>query len=59
MSTIKEDALQAISSLPKTASVEDIMYRLYVLEKIRKGQSAVLKGETLSLDALKKDMATW
>jgi len=59
MSFLKEEAIQAISNLPKTASLDDIMYRLYVLEKIRKGQEAVKKGKTLTVDQLKKEMAKW
>jgi len=45
---IKNDAISAITSLPKTAQIEDIMYRLYVMEKIKKGQSAVRNGEVIT-----------
>ena len=56
---LKDEALQAISLLPGTANMDDIMYRLYVLDKIHKGQEAVKNGQTLTLDQLKKEMSTW
>jgi len=56
---IKEEALQAIASLPGTASLDDIMYRLYVIDKIRKGQDAVKNGQILTVDQLKNDMTKW
>ncbi len=31
--TLKDEALNAISKLPETADIDDIMYRLYVIDK--------------------------
>ncbi len=59
MTPFKEDAITAISSLPKTANLDDIMYRLYVLDKIRKGQEAVKNGETLTVEQLKEEISKW
>ena len=36
--TPKQEAIDAIQRLPDTADTEEIMYRLYVLENIRRGQ---------------------
>ena len=33
--TIKEEVLNVISNLPENADIEDIMYKLYVIDKIR------------------------
>jgi hypothetical protein len=33
--SLKQEALDAIQRLPETADMEEIMYRLYVLENIR------------------------
>ena len=57
--TLKKNAIDAISKLPDTASIDDIMYRLYVIDKIRKGKEAVGHGETVSLSDLKKEAAKW
>jgi hypothetical protein len=35
--TAKQEAINAIQHLPDTANMGEIMYRLYVLESIRKG----------------------
>jgi predicted transcriptional regulator len=59
MQTIKQEVINAISSLPDNASIEDIMYHLYVIDKIKNGLSSIDKGETLSLDELKKEIETW
>jgi hypothetical protein len=55
----KQAAINAISSLPDTATFEDAMYRLYVLEKIAKGEEAIEKGEVISHDDLVKEMRLW
>ena len=59
MQTIKQDALTAIAELPDSADMEEIMYRLYVLTKIRKGQEAVEQGRTLTSEELEQEIATW
>jgi hypothetical protein len=41
MKTLKQEALQAISNMPNSANIDDIMYQLYVMEKVRKGRDAV------------------
>lgn len=59
MIPMKKEALDAISSLPDNAELDDIMYRLYVIDKIKKGQSAAKNGEVVSVDVLKEEMAGW
>ncbi len=56
---IKDEAIEAISSLPKSANIDDIMYRLYVIDKIRKGQTAVRNGEVLSIESLQEEIEKW
>ena len=59
MQAAKQDALHTINQLPDTANMEEIMYRLYVLDKIRKGQEAVEQGETLTSKELQREIDTW
>ncbi len=47
MHTSKQEAIRAITSLPDTDSMEDIMYRLYVIDKIKRRLEAIKKGETI------------
>ena len=54
--TVKQEALKAISSLPETATIEDMMYRLYVIEKVNKGLDDVNNGRVTSHDNLIKEM---
>ena len=57
--SLKQDALEAISKLPDNANIDDIMYRLYVIGKIKEGQDAIKKGNKISLNELKKEVETW
>ncbi len=59
MQTLKQESIKAISKLPEESNIDEIMYRLYVLDKIKKGKEAVLKGEVLTIKELKKEAATW
>ena len=57
--TVKQEAMNAISSLPDTATIEDIMYRLYVIEKVNKGLNDVRNGCVTSHDDLIKEIQKW
>lgn len=57
--TAKQEALEAIARLPETADMEDIMYRLYVLENIRRGQQDADAGQTVPAEQVLKDLQTW
>ena len=59
MQTFKEEAIQAISSIPEPVDIDDIMYRFYVLGKIRKGREAAEKGDSITIAALQKEMGKW
>ena len=59
MQLTKQDALEAIGKLPDDADFDEIMYRLYVLDKIRKGQEAAEQGHTISQEELKREIQSW
>ena len=56
---IKQEAIHAIESLPDAVNFEEIMYRLYVLEKVHNGQTAISNGNIKTLDQLKLEVANW
>lgn len=56
---IKQESIHAIESLPDAANFEEIMYRLYVLEKVHNGQTAISNGNIKTLDELKREVANW
>jgi hypothetical protein len=35
------------------------MYELYVVDKVKKGQEAIKRGESQSTEELKKEMLSW
>lgn len=59
MQAAKQEALKTINQLPENTDMDEIMYRLYVLDKIRKGQDAVEQGQTLSSEALTREIDSW
>ncbi len=59
MKSVKEEALKAISSLPDDAPIDDVMYRLYVIDKVAHGQEAVKDGHVISTPDLLKEIESW
>ncbi len=72
MHNAQQALIEKIQSLPteRIAEVEDFvdflkqrtpsnMYRLYVLDKIRKGQEAVEQGKTITSGELKREIDSW
>ncbi|HFD11999.1 MAG TPA: hypothetical protein ENJ32_05990 [Crenotrichaceae bacterium] len=55
----KQEALDAIQRLPDSADTEEIMYRLYVLENIRRGQQDAAEGKIESAEEVLKDIQSW
>ena len=60
MTVAKKQILNIVKDFPKNIEMEDLMYRLYVLEKIQSGESDIRHGRTLShKDVWKKISAKW
>ncbi|MBN2498363.1 MAG: hypothetical protein JXR96_27480 [Deltaproteobacteria bacterium] len=59
MGSTKTDAIEAISRLPDSTDMEEIMYRLYVIGKIRKGQQSAREEPTASGEELLKEVERW
>ena len=59
MLAAKQEALKTIDQLPDDADMDEIMYRLYVLDKIRKGQEAAERGKTVTSEQLKRETEAW
>jgi len=59
MESLKQEAINSISKMPDTSEIDDIMYRLYVIDKVRKGREAVQRGEAVSIEELKKEIESW
>jgi predicted transcriptional regulator len=59
MSTVKEKAMEALSTLPDEATMDDIMYRLYVLDKVNHGLRDVEEGNTITDEELDAEIEKW
>ena len=59
MQAAKQEALNIIDRMPEDSDMDEIMYRLYVLDKIRKGQEAVEQGKTITSEELRRQIDSW
>jgi hypothetical protein len=59
METLKQEAISAIAKLPDSADIDEIMYRLYVIDKVRKGEDSIQRGEYTTTEDLKKEIESW
>lgn len=53
----KAVVLKQLEQLPEEVTIEDIQYRLYVLQKIKAGQEAVNAGHVIPHDDVMRELA--
>ncbi len=58
MENLKQETSRVISALPESATIVELMYELYVVDKVNKGKEALERGESQSTEELKKEMRT-
>ncbi len=59
MQAVKQEALNTISRMPEDTYMEEIIYRLYVLENIRKGQEDAAQDKTQTTEEVLREIQTW
>jgi predicted transcriptional regulator len=59
LQTAKQEALNAIQQLPDNVDLDEIVYRLYVINKIHQGMQDVEAGRTISHEELKREIEQW
>jgi uncharacterized membrane protein len=59
MEPLKKAAINIITNLPDDADMEEIMYRLYVLENIRREQEDAEKGKTAPGEQVLRNIQSW
>ncbi|GAA5015241.1 hypothetical protein GCM10023206_26150 [Acinetobacter puyangensis] len=57
--SIKQRVLQTIEKLPENVDIESMMYELYVLENIQKGQKDIQNHQIITVDQLLHDIESW
>ena len=55
----KEAAIKAIKNLKESASYEEIMYELYVLQKIERGREDIRSGRSVSHEDARQRLGKW
>ena len=59
MEPLKKQAIETIAKLPDDADIDEIMYRLYVIDKLRKSREAIEQGQVISHEDLKREIEQW
>ncbi len=59
MPTAKEEVKKILDNLPDDASLEDIQYQIYVVQKVERGLNDLEEGRVISNDAVKQKMSQW
>lgn len=59
MQNARQESLNAIQRFPDSANTEEMMYKLYVLKNVRRGQLDADNGNTESPEELLKEIKTW
>jgi predicted transcriptional regulator len=59
MQNAKQQAVDMINRLPDDVSIEEIHYRLYVLERIRAGVAEIDAGEDIPHEEAMARLAKW
>jgi hypothetical protein len=59
MATAKQEVRKVLETLPEEASLADIQYYLYVLQRIERGRRDVEAGCLISQEEVERRMARW
>ena len=59
MSEVKEEVTLLLDRLPNDASIEDVQYHLYVIDKVRKGLESVENDGELTQEQVEARMSKW
>jgi hypothetical protein len=57
--TLKQEALEHLKGLPDDADLDEIMYRLLVIDKLRKSREAIAQGQVVAHEDLKREIEQW
>ena len=55
----KRDAISAIEKLPDDVPLDEIIYRLHVLNKLQQGLKDIDAGRTISSEELAREIEAW
>ena len=56
---VKQQLKNMLKELPEDCSIEDVQYRLYVIEKVRRGLQAADRGDIVTQEQMRKRVKRW
>ncbi len=59
MTPIKQDVKSLLESLPNDASIEDVQYHLYVMDKVRNGLDSIEREGGVSQEQVEARLSKW
>jgi len=59
MSAIRDEVTSLLNRLPEDASIEDVQYHLYVIEKVRNGLEAARREGTITQEQAEEKLEKW
>jgi predicted transcriptional regulator len=57
--TVKQEIRRLVDDLREDCTIEDVQYRLYVFKKIRRGLEELDRGEGISEEEARRQLAPW
>jgi hypothetical protein len=59
MTISKEEVLELVKQLPEQLEIEELIYRLYMREKLAAAEVDIAAGRTLSAAEVRAQAASW
>lgn len=59
MTIRKDEVLEMLRQMPDEVDVEELIYRLYLLEKLAAAEADIAAGRTLSAEEVKAQTVSW
>ena len=56
---LKEKVIESLNKLPESFSIDDLIEKLIIIDKIEIGNQQSLKGEILSENELNQEIEKW
>jgi hypothetical protein len=57
--TAKQDAIEVIEQLPDNVALDEIVYRLFLLNKVQHGMKDIEDGDVMSSEDLTREIEQW
>lgn len=59
MTIRKDEVLKLVEQFPDAVDIEELIYRLYLLEKLAAAEADIAAGRTLSVEEMRAQAESW